>query len=1404
AVATACYTQNRSIIRLRHGKTPYELMHNKLPDLSFLHVFGAICYPINDSENLGKLQPKADIGIFIGYAPTKKDLWIYNRRTRRIVKTIPVDFDELTTMASEQSSSGPALNEMTHATIRLEDIIYSDDEDVVGAEADFKNLESSIPIIKDQGGLSQMFGNDFHTCMFACFLSQEEPKREEGIDYEDVFAPIARIEAIRLFLAYASFMGFMVYQMDVKSTFLYGTIEEEVYVCQPPGFEDPNHPDKVYKVVKALYGLHQAPRAWNKKDERGIVVRNKARFVAQGHTQEERIDYEEVFAPVARIEAIRLFLAYASFMGFMMYQMDVKSAFLYGTIKEEVYACQPLGFEDPDYPDKFTLMLFSDIYLLDSILGFELTLQVSLSEMVFNSPMLHLMRVEMVLNSPWIIPILGIQKLASPKANGSCTVSIKLDITSIFIDSPLLRVNTPRSDEDRLKILELTVFVLPKVEWVEIGITAASLKVTAVRHKLLLFVWLIGAAQLMLLVNVVRHFVTVVSYELTLFVLTKVAAVNLMLLGHKLMLSRCLSAKRTAWNEFSCSMASAVICLVIGRNFNFSKYIFDSMVRNVDSPSKFLMYRRFLQVVMDNQVDDMTTHNTRYTSLAFTQKNQLGDLSSDTTKYISPALTQKVFANMRRVGKGFLGVETPLFAAADFPFGFLQTPLDTCTALSSRTEQLKSAKMSQALEISKQKKRVKRLEKSNKVKVLKLRRLKKVGTSQRIDTSDDTIMEDVWKQAKIYQIDMDHPSKVLSMQEDEPAEVEEVVEVVTTAKLIIEVVAAASKSISVASTTIHAVEPQVPATTPTDVPVRVAAASTRRRKGVVIRDPEEESTAKPPADTKSKDKGKGIIDDLESLWSIVKERFCTTKPDNFIDDFLLTTLRTMFEEADDQAQIWKNQRTVHGQARVKSWKLLELCGVRIVTLSTIQLILLVKTKYPLSRYTLDQMLNAEDKPDEVEEVVEVVGTAKLITEVVATAKPKPMKKKKQVEMDEEYTRKLHEELNPDIDWDVAIDIVKQKAREDPYVQRLDYFKGMSYDDIHLIFETKLNTNIKFLLKSKEEIEEEENKALESINETPAQKAAKRRKLNEEVAELNKHLEIVPDEDDDVLQRLLYLLERDDLESLWSIVKERFSTTKPDNFIDDFLLTTLRTMFEEADDQAQIWKNQRTVHGQARVKSWKLLESCGVHIETLSTIQLILLVERKYPLSRYTLDQMINAVRLRVEEQSEMSLEMSRIEQLKSAKMSQALEISKQNKRVKRLEKSNKVKVLKLRRLKKVGTSQRIDTSDDTIIEDEDEPAEVEEVVEVVTTGKLIIEVVAAASKSISVASTTIHAIEPQVPATTPTVVPVRVAAASTRRRKGVVIRDPEEESTAKPPVDTKSKDKGKGIMVDDPKPMKKK
>nr|GEV37622.1 putative ribonuclease H-like domain-containing protein [Tanacetum cinerariifolium] len=158
---------------------------------------------------------------------------------------------------------------------KLEDITYFDDEDV-GADADFTNLETTITVspipttrVHKDHPVTQIIGDlslATQKRSMTRVAKDQGHTQDEGNDYEEVFAPVARIEAISLFLAYASFMGFMMYQMDVKSAFLYGTIKEEVYVCQPLGFEDPDYPDKVYKVVKALYGLHQAPKAWQNGD----------------------------------------------------------------------------------------------------------------------------------------------------------------------------------------------------------------------------------------------------------------------------------------------------------------------------------------------------------------------------------------------------------------------------------------------------------------------------------------------------------------------------------------------------------------------------------------------------------------------------------------------------------------------------------------------------------------------------------------------------------------------------------------------------------------------------------------------------------------------------------------------------------------------------------------------------------------------------------------------------------------------------------------------------------------------------------------------------------------------------------------------------------------------------------
>nr|GFB23958.1 hypothetical protein [Tanacetum cinerariifolium] len=268
-----------------------------------------------------------------------------------------------------------------------------------------------------------------------------------------------------------------------------------------------------------------------------------------------------------------------------------------------------------------------------------------------------------------------------------------------------------------------------------------------------------------------------------------------------------LSAKRTSWNEFSIAMASAVICLSKGQRFNFFKYIFDSLVRNVDSRSKFYMYPRFIQLIIQAQVGDLSTH---------------------TTRFISLTLTQKVFANMRRVGKGFSRVETPLFEGmiadrqpAEEELGAEQVQVDAVVATAVVEDVVEDVahvatpsppphaipyppqepssppQQPHRLEIVKLKAKVKKLEQTNKVKSSKFRRLRKVGASRQVESSDD--IEDVFnqerminedegielvkdaeiakskgrqadKQAEIYNIDLDHASKERMINEDEGIE----------------------------------------------------------------------------------------------------------------------------------------------------------------------------------------------------------------------------------------------------------------------------------------------------------------------------------------------------------------------------------------------------------------------------------------------------------------------------------------------------------------------------------------------------------------------------------------------------------------------------------------------------------
>nr|GEX71729.1 putative ribonuclease H-like domain-containing protein [Tanacetum cinerariifolium] len=409
AINTACYVQNRVLVTKPQNKTRYELLLGRIPSIGFMRPFGCLVTILNTLDPLGKFDGKVDEGFLVGYyvsskafrenvqqyvlflvwssgsknpqntdgdaafedkepefegkklesevhvsssssAQTKK----HDEKTKKEAKgksfvesstgyrNLSVEFEDFsnnsinevnaadspilavgkisTNSTNTFSVAGPSntIVSPTHGKssyvntsqypddpnmLELEDITYSDDEEDVGVEANFTNLETTIteellqfkmqkvwvlvdlPHRKKAMGTKWVFRNKKDkrgiVVRNKARLVAQGHTQEEGIGYEEVFTPVARIEAIRLFLAYASFMGFMVYQMDVKSAFMCGTIKEEVYVCQPLGFKDPDYPDKVYKVVKALYGLHQALRAW---------YETLANYLLENGFQKEKID----------------------------------------------------------------------------------------------------------------------------------------------------------------------------------------------------------------------------------------------------------------------------------------------------------------------------------------------------------------------------------------------------------------------------------------------------------------------------------------------------------------------------------------------------------------------------------------------------------------------------------------------------------------------------------------------------------------------------------------------------------------------------------------------------------------------------------------------------------------------------------------------------------------------------------------------------------------------------------------------------------------------------------------------------------------------------------------------------------------------------------------------------------
>ncbi|GJT27739.1 putative ribonuclease H-like domain-containing protein [Tanacetum coccineum] len=368
AVSTACYVQNRVLVVKPLNKTPYELFRGFKSALSFMRPLRCHVTILNTLDNLGNFDGKSDECFFVRYSLNSKAFRVYNTRTRKVKENLHIGFLENKpmiegngTQAKLNAGTSTEKEEISQDCIVMpiwKDASYFDSpfKDVGNGEpksvADDQNPEvntSSFKLNPIDPSVSTASSNDTNSPkdMFTMgashtleathvefFNDEDEPEVDMGNIINSYTVPTTPNTRIHKDHPIENVIG------DVNNT----RKTSGKFKLQ-----------QVLILVDLPIGKRAIRTKWvfrNKKDERGIMIRNKARLVIQGHRQEEGIKYEEVFAPVARIEAIRLFLAYASFMGFLVYQIDVKSVFLYGTIEEEVYVTQPPGFKDPDHPDK--------------------------------------------------------------------------------------------------------------------------------------------------------------------------------------------------------------------------------------------------------------------------------------------------------------------------------------------------------------------------------------------------------------------------------------------------------------------------------------------------------------------------------------------------------------------------------------------------------------------------------------------------------------------------------------------------------------------------------------------------------------------------------------------------------------------------------------------------------------------------------------------------------------------------------------------------------------------------------------------------------------------------------------------------------------------------------------------
>ncbi|GJY26897.1 retrovirus-related pol polyprotein from transposon TNT 1-94, partial [Tanacetum coccineum] len=368
AIATSCFTQNRSLVIPRHEKTPYHIINGRKPSVKFFHIFGSLCYIVGDGENLDKMKEKGDACIFVGYSTQPRAYYyrVYNKRTRVIVETIHVNFDELPQMASDHVSSDlvPQCPTTALKQDRLRLGPQSQENVTQSAKTSSAITASDAPNQRQQQ----------HTTPYnSTTVAADTPPLSIQTTPKTTSQAPTQVSTLTV--------NENIIQAETNKEYAQVDEDEFINVFSTPVQEQGETSSHYVNSsnMHTFYQRHPSKHRWTKDHPLEQVIGNPSRSIrtrrqletygemcmfalteelhqfdrlAKGYAQKEGIDFEESFAPVARLEAVQLFVAYAAHKSFPVYQMDVKIAFLYDTLKEEVYVNPSDGFVDPYHPDQ--------------------------------------------------------------------------------------------------------------------------------------------------------------------------------------------------------------------------------------------------------------------------------------------------------------------------------------------------------------------------------------------------------------------------------------------------------------------------------------------------------------------------------------------------------------------------------------------------------------------------------------------------------------------------------------------------------------------------------------------------------------------------------------------------------------------------------------------------------------------------------------------------------------------------------------------------------------------------------------------------------------------------------------------------------------------------------------------